>query len=75
VVIFQTSDEECLALLQKLNYKEQQSMADVHSGASTITGDGESSGASSQQSDTTEGAAMGMTMELKLKLARKNWMR
>ena len=72
VVILGTSDEERLALLKKLNYKETQTFDDIQSGASAITGDGQSSGASSLRSETSEGNAMGRTTDLKMRLALAN---
>lgn len=47
-------------------------MDDVQNGPSAITGDDQSSGASSLHSKTSEGLAMGRTTALKMKLARAN---
>jgi hypothetical protein len=69
---FGTSDAERSSLLSKLNYKENQAMDDVQNGPSAITGDDQSSGASSLHSKTSEGLAMGRTTALKMKLARAN---
>jgi hypothetical protein len=69
-IAFGNLDAERVALLNKLNYKETQTADDMHSGPSNITGDGNSTGASSLRSETSEGAAMGRTTDLKLKLAR-----
>ena len=69
---FGTSGAERLSLLSKLNYKENQAMDDVQSGPSAITGDDQSSGASSLRSETSKGLAMGRTTDLKMKLARAN---
>jgi hypothetical protein len=69
---FGTTDAERSSLLSKLNYKENQAMDDVQSGPSAITGDEQSSGASSLRSETSEGLAMGRTTALKMKLAQAN---
>jgi hypothetical protein len=69
---FKTTDAERSSLLSKLNYKENQAMDDIQSGPSAITGDDQSSGASSLRSETSEGLAMGRTTALKMKLARVN---
>jgi hypothetical protein len=72
VVAYGTTDSERLSLLSQLNYKEARNFDDVQSGASAITGDDASSGASSGRSETTEERAMGKTLDLKLQLAKAN---
>jgi hypothetical protein len=69
---FEATDEARHNLLSKLNYKENQAIDEVHSGPSAITGDGQSSGASSMRSETSEGIAMGRTTDLKMRLAKAN---
>lgn len=72
IVIYDASDVVRVSLLTQLNYKETKSVNDVHSGTSAIMGDGDSSGASSGQSETSKGWAMGKTLTLKLQLAKAN---
>lgn len=69
---FGATDEDRQALLSKLNYKENQTIDEVNSGPSAMTGDDQSSGASSLRSETSEGLAMGRTTELKMRLAKAN---
>lgn len=63
-------DDERRSLLEKVNYKPDQMCDDVRSAYSAITGDGESSGASSLRDETSLGAAMGRTASIKMELAK-----
>jgi hypothetical protein len=69
---FGATDEERNSLLSKLNYKDNQNLDEINSGPSAITGEDQSSGASSIRSETSEGMAMGRTSELKMRLAKAN---
>jgi hypothetical protein len=66
------SDEARKSLLQRLNVKSGQTCDDVQSGASALTGDSETSGASSVRSETSMGFAIGRTASLRMNLAKAN---
>ena len=57
-------------ILERLNYKPEQTCEDIRSGASAVTGEDGTSAASSIRSETSMGAALGRSTSVKMDLAR-----
>ena len=62
-------DETRLTYMNAINFKPDRSIGDVNSARSALTGDSHTSGASSIRSETSFGAAINRTVDLKMALA------